>query len=474
MKVGVLGILLLVSFSSIAVALLFMVPQNNLLFRQDSLTSYSAASLSLSNNVKNQSVSPSFLFSSSHSNTFVYPKDVLLYYYPNRNDSDVDNNTGIGYHSSFVNQQIGPDGIYDTLTEANTVNSSSEILFTNGPGNFTELNATSANNWQCCNSFDKDKSYVYTNSTQYEQDLYNMTKPTEGGIINWVSVGISVKNVRSNSNVKGDANIELLMDSNSFETSFINIPTSYQNLTVDYQQSPNTGDSWTWSELETLQAGVSLRLRGTPDVNDSIRCTFVWVEVNYTIPNYELDLEAQWTGIPSSTANSSLCIMTGSNSGNENLSVDYWTGSNYFMNAPKWVNLIPILYPNQWNNVSLHIDNSVFTIRFKDLNDTKDGIQDSWDIDVSLVAVNYNPQETYTSTLSLLLLGSFLLGGGGQPSLPSTALVVGSVALISVSGLAVRHFYVSGEEASLRRRRIKQLDESRGRIQKALEDDDSD
>ncbi|MEM3586645.1 MAG: hypothetical protein QXO71_04910 [Candidatus Jordarchaeaceae archaeon] len=403
-----------------------------------------------------------------------YPK-ATMYLYPNRNDSNVDNSPSIGFHSNFATQQILPDNIYDTLTEINTVNPETLILRPNGRGDETQLyrysSAGYSDNWECVNSSDGDDSYVYWNGTEWKYDLYHITNPdfSKGVVINWVKVGITVKTVRSSASLKGDAKILLFSISQpSFEYAFYNILTSYGNHSVLLEKSPETGDSWTSDELKNLQVGVGLKLRESPQANDMIRCTHVWVEVNYTIPNYELDLEVQWTSVPKNVINTNLCIKAGNNSGNENLTVEYWTGGNYFMKSNVWVTLIPVLLSNQWNNVSVKIDGSVFTIRFKGLNETEDKIQDYWDIDASLIEVTYEPQDNYDATLFIVL--NSLFWDWGHSGLPTTGLVFGAVSLISISGLAVRHFF-PGEEASFRRRRLKQLDEARKRIRRALEDD---
>jgi hypothetical protein len=97
--------------------------------------------------------------------------------------------------------------------------------------------------------------------------------------------------------------------------------------------------------------------------------------------NYELDLEAQWTGVDNEQMNEFLCIYAGTLSA-ESLKVDVWTGST-------WINVIAALQPNQWNNISIssYLNSSTFTIRFKDGLITNDTVQDSWNIDATLLHV---------------------------------------------------------------------------------------
>ncbi|MGQ9720713.1 MAG: hypothetical protein ACUVXA_05245 [Candidatus Jordarchaeum sp.] len=236
-------------------------------------------------------------------------------------------------------------------------------------------------------------------------------------------------------------------------------PGDYVNFSSRWDQNPDTLEPWNWSDLTDLQAGIRVRLpRGHAA---EIRCTYVWVVVNYTVPDYKLDLELQWTNIPPSASDSKLCILTGDFFGDESLSIWYWTGNG-------WTEIISNLQSNTWNNESLKIDNSVFTIRFKGNNDSLDRFQDSWEIGLTVVVVNYIPPVIPTNFV--LFLVAFLLGGGNEPSLSPTALIIGAVALFSILGLVVSRFYVSGEAASFRKRRVKQLEEARERIKRALEE----
>jgi len=88
---------------------------------------------------------------------------------------------------------------------------------------------------------------------------------------------------------------------------------------------------------------------------------------------YDLDLEAEWTGLPSKT-NEYLSIYGGT-MGAEHLRVDYWNGA-------AWVNLITEVKPG-YNivDVSGVLTGSTFTIRFDDTTEQGDIVQDSWVID---------------------------------------------------------------------------------------------
>jgi hypothetical protein len=95
-------------------------------------------------------------------------------------------------------------------------------------------------------------------------------------------------------------------------------------------------------------------------------------------PNYELDLEIQWTNVPYNLPSAELCIFGGT-MGSEDLRVDFW-------NSTAWQNLLTDL-TSGWNNVSVssYLTSQNFTIRFKGGTETNDTVQDSWIIDVALL-----------------------------------------------------------------------------------------
>ena len=88
---------------------------------------------------------------------------------------------------------------------------------------------------------------------------------------------------------------------------------------------------------------------------------------------YDLDLEAEWTSLPSKT-NEYLSIYGGI-MGAESLRVDYWDDAS-------WIYLVPALEPG-YNiiDVSGVLTGSTFTIRFDDTIGMGDMAQDSWVID---------------------------------------------------------------------------------------------
>ncbi len=458
----VLGFLLLLFIFALTLTA-FTVSYGNNLRGYKTQTNSSA---SLFGDAENQIVLQHVTYVFSGSSSSSHPKKNLLYY-PNWDESDVDGQPSVGYHSLFSNQQAGPDGVYDTLTEGNTAGSLTEILVPDGEGNVTELTSyPEQENWECCNSSDGDDSYVYlfsTHNTNWIGDLYSLKDPAGEGIINSVKIGVSVKFELTSGGLQGGAATYLLSGSTEW-TGKIHYfaQDSYVNFSDTLSVNPDTGEPWTWSELDSLQAGVKLRVKGSSGAAET-KCTSVWVVVNYTIPNYELDLEVQWRSVPVNASEIALCIYMGNLGASENLSADYWNGAS-------WISVIPVLQPNGWNNATLTINGSVVTIRFKGSNETQDKIPDSWEIDVSLVSVVYEPGGASSAFLSLL--GGLMVEWGRRAGFPPTGLILSVAVLVSISGLAAG-YYVSGEFASPRKRRIKELEEFRRRILRALEEDES-
>ncbi len=88
---------------------------------------------------------------------------------------------------------------------------------------------------------------------------------------------------------------------------------------------------------------------------------------------YDMDLEATWTGLPSTTYKY-LTIYAGIQDA-EALRVDYWDGDS-------WENLITdVTAGYNLVDVSGVLSGSSFTIRFTDTDDTGDNTENSWDID---------------------------------------------------------------------------------------------
>jgi hypothetical protein len=168
--------------------------------------------------------------------------------------------------------------------------------------------------------------------------------------------------------------------------------TDADNITVDYW----TGSGWsnlladlapnTWNNVSVSLTSATFTIRfvdGTPngDTNqDSWQIDACLVHVWGNPQNWELDLEVQFTDFIDFLATEKLCIYTGT-LGSEDLRVGYWNGTG-------WETLTTDLTANSWNNYTVSLTSSTFTVRFKDGTIVGDiATQDQWQIDASLLRI---------------------------------------------------------------------------------------
>jgi len=137
---------------------------------------------------------------------------------------------------------------------------------------------------------DNDSTYVQSNSADWEEDLYNLTDHTapSGATINYVKVYMVVRSLKTPSGPSAYVHIK----TNGAE--YIGgmgeqVTTSYATYSYEWTTNPSTNTTWTWSEIDNLQAGVGLmRALGTGGGSGRYtRCTQVYVEVNYTEETYD-------------------------------------------------------------------------------------------------------------------------------------------------------------------------------------------
>jgi len=280
------------------------------------------------------------------------------------NSSNVDGLGNKGTHSNFTATQYGPDGIMDTLTEANTAAGGDEqwVLPTgyDDPGNAWSLET---------NAYDNNISTSALSSMgagSWSQYLVlNHSALTCGKIRFYVG--------QSHSSVN---QVQIDVYNGTWVTVY-------------------TGDGpWgAYTNVSFAEMSVSqMRFRFYNSHASQVRTAYVY-EGHFlqSAPkqNYELDLEIQWTSVDYSQANEWLCIYGGT-MGAENLRVDVWNGS-------AWNNTITAL-TSGWNNVSVssYLTSSNFTIRFKGTAETGDIVQDSWNVDVAFLHL-WTSSDQYTA-----------------------------------------------------------------------------
>ncbi len=170
------------------------------------------------------------------------------------------------------------------------------LLLPNGAGDATSLSLTHGgispslrNNWGVNTTDDGDTSFVAANGNTYTTDLYQLEDVSLTGTITSVTVCIQARAV--DTPVRASAQTVLKTGATVAEGAEITLGTSYDTYWTTYDTNPETGEAWTWDEINALQAGVALR-RTEDSGNHRSRCTLVGVIVEYaTVVEAVVDLD---------------------------------------------------------------------------------------------------------------------------------------------------------------------------------------
>ncbi len=291
--------------------------------------------------------------------------------YVDNNDSDVDNSNDKGTHSSFAAQQDGPDSVSDILTEENT-----------GPLNITQIDTESfEGSWPPTgwsetpsdNKWNRENDQFYDGAYSADFDGH----PTLG-----------TGNLETASMDMTDADAIYIdfwfydegCDDNEFLLQCYN-GISWNNV-ADLGSLATTAQ-WIHYDQKITDSQYFVSnfcIRWVANGIDNAETAYVdLVTVKEEITtNYETDLEVQWTNIDFNLQNEVLAIYltTGTS---EDLQVDVWDGDS-------WEKVVTNLSAG-WNNVSVspYLTSSTFTIRFKGSQDSYDNVQDSWQVDATLL-----------------------------------------------------------------------------------------
>lgn len=154
--------------------------------------------------------------------------------------------------------------------------SSSEILRPDGSGSLSDLSTENCSSgWQCVDELiaDDNGTFVKGGGAGYKTDLYQMQDHSTGsGTID--SIVVYMNCVGSGSSKQ--ARTAIRTGGTTYEGIIITLTSvsTYTIFSTPYINNPFTGSSWTWAEIDNLEAGVAIRKEG--------KCTQVWVEVHYT------------------------------------------------------------------------------------------------------------------------------------------------------------------------------------------------
>ncbi len=194
--------------------------------------------------------------------------------------------TGSLINGTYQDTQAINDN-YETFREGPT------MLHPNAAGEYAEWireYPSSTAHWDCCEEDppDDDGSYVEDISAAWKKEAYNLENLTSSGTINWVRAYVRAKLVEEG----GAVRTLVRTHDTDYESSDINLSTSYQNNYTQYNTNPSTGLSWTCDEIDSLQAGAS----GGKSGSGLIRMTAVWVVVNCTpAGGYKLGIDQTFT-----------------------------------------------------------------------------------------------------------------------------------------------------------------------------------
>ena len=151
----------------------------------------------------------------------------------------------------------------------------SEILRPIGVGSTTQLSDHGCGaNWECVDEETADDGSTYVEGPSYNSwlvDVYDTEDHTVGsGTIDSVVLHIRCQIGHPSSRVS----TAVRTHSNTYDGSQEHPGSSYEDFTTTYTTNPQTSSAWTWSEIDDMQIGVTIRR--------SARCTQVWAEVFYS------------------------------------------------------------------------------------------------------------------------------------------------------------------------------------------------
>ncbi len=169
-----------------------------------------------------------------------------------------------------------------TQTVSQTIrNVMSQTLRPDGAGSSTDFTAVGDSpNWRCVDETSADGDATYVRSIDYifyRKDLYTIQDHSGSGAIKRVTVWIRS---RASTTFLGSSTVKTVIRtySTNYLGNAVTLTTSYTDYSTIYATNPNTGSAWTWPEIDSLQIGLT----GLAAWVTSIRCTQVWLVIEYT------------------------------------------------------------------------------------------------------------------------------------------------------------------------------------------------
>lgn len=196
--------------------------------------------------------------------------------------------TGVAWTTGDLdNLQIGVECSSPTLESSTDL---SMTLRPDGAGDVTQLTiggtSPAATNWESVDEVtaDEDITYVDNNcgggAPVWKSDLYNLNNSgIAAGIVNNITVFARARLRYGYGNVF--MTIDLKTGGVTFSSPVITMtaPGVWTTYSESYVDNPQSGTSWTWGDIDALQAGISLlaHYNGIP------ACTQVYVVINYDL-----------------------------------------------------------------------------------------------------------------------------------------------------------------------------------------------
>jgi hypothetical protein len=283
-------------------------------------------------------------------------------YYIDYSSVDLHPNSTVGSHSFFAAMKGLPDTLLNNLTESIPgMGAGSEWLNVNAIDS-TYTDWTSNGSTPYLGFQDQPTNYIYTSGNNDDEGWFDFPSTTLTG-----SLILNITIYCNNDDGAGNDGAEVWVDYTG-TGSGTNVGTVAQH--TGWQYDTISLGTHTVSEINNLRVRFRYYRSGP---SDDVRIDHVMIGVRTGSTNYELDLEAQFTGLPQAS-NEYLSIF-GAVQGTENLRVDVWNGIQY-------VTLISDIQVG-WNHVdvSSYHTSTTFNLRFKDTVQASDTVQDRWEID---------------------------------------------------------------------------------------------
>ena len=288
-------------------------------------------------------------------------------HYVNRT-SDVDGSVDKGTHSDFAAQQVGPDSVFDVLTETDTSLGANNTLIDQESfeGIWAPIGWTETGRWNKESNYEYDGSYSADFDGGNDKSGYLTTLEMNCSDAGTIYVDFWYRDGGCEDN---EFTLQYF-DGTTWDTVTDLGATSSHNQWLQYQEGI-TDSQYFKSDF---------KIRWSADMShssDDAYVDLVTVTKEMPVDNCELDIEIQFIDVDVDRDYEEICIFMGSATG-EPLDVYVWNGSS-------WDPLSTGLIPNQWNNVTRPIAEGVVTLRFLGSLEASDTTQDSWEIDCALL-----------------------------------------------------------------------------------------